>query len=134
LAKVPKPKPKPRPKIKIVKKDGEQKQPVKPGQEKASTDSKEFIPLNTDQQAIAMSKGFAERADNGDIIHTVRYLDESLVAISKWYTGKNDNIEKIQKANNLEPSQSLKPGDRIRIPLNIASNLRRMSSDFFVER
>lgn len=85
-----------------------------------------FKPLNTDQQAIMMSKGFAERADNGDVIHTVKGESETLGAIAKWYAGAEDKAGEIARMNGLAEGGVLVPGARIRVPLNIIKELKAM--------
>lgn len=91
------------------------------------------LPLNADQQAIALSRGFAERAANGDIIHTVKFDSESIKAIASWYTGSKVNEPKIIEVNKLTTPVQLKKGDRIKIPSALIVNSKIMSSDFYVE-
>jgi hypothetical protein len=87
---------------------------------------KDFRPLNSDQQAIQMSKGFAERADNGDVIHTVKTDGEKIEAISKWYTGGDAGAKEISSANDIPEGKELVKGQRIKIPLKILKNLKAM--------
>ncbi len=75
-----------------------------------------FKPLNSDQQAIAISQGFAERADNGDLIHTVRSEKETVEELAAWYTGAPANASMIRLRNNLLSTTPLTPGMRIQIP------------------
>lgn len=89
-----------------------------------------FKPLNADQQAIAISKGFAERADNGDIIHTVKVDTETLDLVSKWYTGSPTNATEIGNFNGLVPGGSLTPGARIRLPLKLITQTKVMPDGF----
>ncbi|MCB0340291.1 MAG: hypothetical protein KDD53_11835, partial [Bdellovibrionales bacterium] len=95
--------------------------------------SGKWVPLNTDQQAILMSLGYAERAQNGDIIHTVDFDDQNLAAIAKWYTGDSANASKIALANKIADDKPLTKGQRITVPLAIATNIQAMSSDFHLE-
>lgn len=85
----------------------------------------EFKPLNTDQQAINLAKGYAERAANGDVIHTVRE-GETLENIAKWYTGNAGNGEDIAKANRIGAGDTLSGAQRINIPGKLLKNLKQM--------
>lgn len=86
----------------------------------------EFKPLNTDQLAILISKGFAERDKNGDIIHTVKSGGETIDDIAKWYTEDVKNSDAILKATGLEGVKTLTTGLRIKIPLNLIKNTKQM--------
>ena len=86
----------------------------------------DFKPLNTDQQALMMAKGYAERADNGDVIHTVKSDRESVADIAKWYTGNAANTAAINEANGLADEKELLQNQRIRVPLKLLKNLRSM--------
>lgn len=87
---------------------------------------KDFKPLNTDQQAIAMSQGYAERTSSGDLIHTVKSDAETLTALSAWYTGSSANKEIIAELNKIEAEAALKQGDRIRFPLKMLKRFKVM--------
>lgn len=90
--------------------------------------SHDFKPLNSDQQAIAMSQGWAERADNGDVIHTVKGQGETFTAIANWYTGSAAHVSEIAVQNNLVANdQPLAQGMRIRIPLKLVKQFKAMS-------
>lgn len=113
----------PVPRKKVVKK----KVPVISSQDHDVPDlSKEFKPLNADQQALQMSKGFAERASNGDVIHTVKRDGETLAEIAKWYTGDASNEAAIRSANSLDASAQPGKGQRIRVPLKLLKKLKAM--------
>lgn len=73
-----------------------------------------------------MSLGFAERASNGDLIHTVRGGNETLRSISKWDTGSEENVTELVKVNSLGASDPLATGTRITIPLNLVRNFKTM--------
>ncbi len=89
-----------------------------------------FKPLNSDQQAINMSKGFAERAENGDVIHTVKGDLESLAIIAKWYTGSAANASEIAKVNTLVSDLIIPVGTRIRVPVKLLKTLKSMPLNF----
>lgn len=82
--------------------------------------------LNFDQQALRMAQGFAERAENGDLIHTVASDGETLVQIAKWYTGTEALSLAIASSNGIEPGAVLKAGTRIQIPFKSLSTDKRM--------
>jgi len=84
-------------------------------------------PLSFDQQALLMAKDFAERALNGDLIHTVKSDKESFEAIVQWYTGSLEGKDAVLSANGLPPeTQTLSKGMRIRIPAELVKERRVM--------
>lgn len=90
----------------------------------------EWKPLNSDQQALQMAKGFAERADNGDVIHTVKSDSETAELLTKWYTGSTANLPEVERVNGLATGQLLVPGARLRIPIKLLKKLKVMPADF----
>jgi hypothetical protein len=82
--------------------------------------------LNTDQQALRMAQGFAERAENGDIIHTVTSASETLLTIAKWYTGSEALSLALASANGLQPGAAVAVGTRITIPFKTATTDKLM--------
>jgi hypothetical protein len=123
------PTPTPAPRRKLV------KAPVQPKAETvvAVAPNTPPIPQNADQQAIAMSKGYAERLPNGDVVHTVKDADETIEAIASWYTGGKEGAGELSTRNKLDPTQTLKAGDRIVIPMSLVKNFRSMAGNFFVQ-
>lgn len=89
---------------------------------------KDFKPLNTDQQAYLMSKGYAERSNDGDVIHSVSSDKETLQEIAKWYTGSEDKAGEIATLNGVKDGTPLVAGTRLRIPMNLLTNLKAMPS------
>lgn len=89
-------------------------------------DLKDFYRLNTDQKALLLSQGYAPRAENGDLLHTVRTEDEDLKMIAKWYTGSPGNAGKIAKANELDDSAPLTVGLQIRVPDSMVKQSKAM--------
>lgn len=85
-----------------------------------------FRPLNSDQQAIALSEGFAERSENGDLIHQVINDGESLEKISRWYTGTPGNQNSIAQANAITAGTPLTIGTRVRIPFSLVKQFKSM--------
>lgn len=83
-----------------------------------------FKPLNSDQQAIAMAQGFAERAPNGDVIHTVKGDGETFEKIAEWYTGSANNALDIATVNSQTLQSKLSPGNRIQIPLKMIKQFK----------
>ncbi len=124
---LPTPKPTIKPRVKPKPQTGETAESSAPTQ---VINPLEFKPLNTDQQAIAISKGFAERADNGDLIHTVKLENETIERIAKWYTGTDHNGKELITTNGLSEDPLLLPGQRIRVPLKLIKQLKSMPSEF----
>lgn len=91
-----------------------------------TTDPKKFKPLSMDQQAILISKGYVERASNGDAVHTVRRNNETLGLVARWYTGSADTVEKIAELNGLDSKDSLLPGSTVRIPIAVLKQVKVM--------
>jgi hypothetical protein len=116
-------------KVKSSKKTGSSKQKAPTITAKKEPEPKEFKPLNVDQQALLMSRGFAERAENGDIIHTVKHENESLELISRWYTSSKKNTQKLQDLNGL-PNTPLAVGTRITIPADLVRKTKAMPIDY----
>jgi hypothetical protein len=85
---------------------------------------KSFRPLNSDEQAIAISKGFARRAANGDIIHMVGSEPEDLAAIVTWYTGAKGNVVQIARRNNIPPDTSVPAKTEVVVPLELVKEFK----------
>ena len=114
----PRPAVKKRPKVIVLKKEERKEEPPPP----IST----IGPLSSDQKALLIAKGFAERADNGDLIHKVNSASETLEGIAKWYTGSAANKQALAQASGISPDEKLSPGAKIRIPAPLASEKRAM--------
>ena len=93
-------------------------------------DPLEFQPLNTDQQAILMARGYAERGINGDIIHTSKNDELSWESLAAWYTGTQKNADEILHYNPDLSKLDLVVGTRIRIPRKLIKEYRRMPENF----
>jgi hypothetical protein len=122
---LPPPPPPPKRKPTEAKKSEEASEQIPP-----ELDPNNFKPLNSDQMALFMAKGFAERAENGDIIHTVQRMDETITLIAKWYSGDPKNGAEIATVNAKEASIELPPGFRVRIPVKLAKKIKIMPIDF----
>ena len=85
-----------------------------------------FQPLTFDQQALAMSQGFAERATNGDVIHTVKKDTETIESIANWYTGNSSNCRELLKSSGIAEGVKLAPGMRIQIPKSLVKQFKAM--------
>ncbi|MCB0319024.1 MAG: hypothetical protein KDD56_09730 [Bdellovibrionales bacterium] len=90
-------------------------------------DPKEFRPMNSDQLALYMSQGYAERDANGDLIHTVTKDSQTLTEIAKWYTGSAENAESIQKQNSLDSNNTPPLGTRVRIPKDLVKEFKQLN-------
>jgi len=90
--------------------------------------AKVFTPLNSDQMAIMISQGYAERAANGDLIHTVKTETETLADIAKWYTGSATNATAILASNatELKTPEALTIGTRIKIAASLITQTKAM--------
>jgi nucleoid-associated protein YgaU len=62
--------------------------------------------------------------------HTVRRSGETLIAISRWYTGAADNWKRLVQANNGLNPRRIKLGDRILIPAALMKTHQPMPADF----
>jgi hypothetical protein len=83
-------------------------------------------PLNFDQRALLEAKEFAERAPNGDVIHTVKSPTETLASISNWYSGSGANAKKVSEKNNIPEDAKLTPGTKVFVPGEIVTNPKTM--------
>jgi len=79
-----------------------------------------------DQMAIQMSRGYAERNQAGDIIHTTKKEGESLKDIAAWYTGSADNAQAIATRNDISVDGTIIEGARITIPANLVKETKAM--------
>lgn len=89
-----------------------------------------FVPLNTDQQALQIARGFAERADNGDVIHTVKSETETAGLMARWYTGAESNAREITDYNGLPEAEIFTIGKRLRIPFRLVKQFKAMPADY----
>ncbi|NLF25695.1 MAG: hypothetical protein GX589_08590 [Deltaproteobacteria bacterium] len=92
-------------------------------------DPAQFRPSNIDQKALLMAQGFAERAENGDLIHTVKTENQSLDKITKWYTGSDKNVAEVAQFNGTTPEKKIVVGERIHIPLNLIREFKAMPDE-----
>jgi hypothetical protein len=83
-------------------------------------------PMNFDQRALLEAKEFAERAPNGDVIHTVKSPTETMTSISNWYSGSSNNTKKISEKNNMPEDAKLTPGTKVFVPAEIVTNPKTM--------
>ena len=97
--------------------------------EESALNPLDFYKLNAVLRALLLSKGYAARADNGDIIHIVKDDVETLSAIAKWYAGSEDKVADIAKQNGFDPNTKLSRGNQIRVPFNIIKNDKMMPSE-----
>jgi len=80
-------------------------------------------PLSRPLQHTPPSKGYYD--------HTVRWRNESLSIIAKWYTGNLDNRHLLSEANPHLPDPNLiRQGDVIRIPIDIMKTKEPLPEDF----
>jgi hypothetical protein len=67
---------------------------------------------------------------NGNQVHIVKWQDETLPAISRWYTGSIDHAETIANANPTLNPAAVQVGDRVFIPQNLLKTKGEMSRSF----
>jgi hypothetical protein len=88
-------------------------------------------PAKGEQTAAKPMSGKQEAAQY--FIHQVKWDNESLSIIAKWYTGSLMNWKALAKANpEMEPTVIHK-GDRIRIPVSMLKTRDPMPADFVEE-
>ena len=78
--------------------------------------------LNSDQQAIRVSKGLTELTPEGDILHKVGNASETLETIAKWYTGDPAQAKTIAEFNAIPAGSELPKGAKLKIPKAIVKN------------
>lgn len=84
------------------------------------------IPLNSDQQALRMSRGLTELSAEGDPMHRVKGSSETLADIAKWYTGDEAKAKDIAELNSLPVEGTLPAGAKIKIPKGLAKTDQAM--------
>lgn len=82
--------------------------------------------LNFDQMAIQMSRGFAERAPNGDLIHTVTKEGETMRKLAEWYTGSPTNGDVLASMNGVSADAEIVVGTRIAIPEHLVTQFKAL--------
>ena len=63
-------------------------------------------------------------------VHTVRRSGETLIAISRWYTGAADNWKRLVDVNNCLNPRRIRVGDEILIPEELMKTHQTMPADF----
>lgn len=75
-------------------------------------------------------EGQGEMSPDGYYLHTVKYPDESISIIAKWFTGDLRNWEVLAKSNpDLNPNRIFL-GDTIKIPRNIMITQAPLTAKF----
>ena len=119
------PTPKPSPKRKPIVHKGDAKRP--PEAQPTVIVVPPSQTLSSDQQALLMAKGMAERAPNGDLLHVVKGEHEKLTDIAAWYTGQAASAEEIAQVNGIQADAGLQKGSKIRIPAGLVKEPRAMA-------
>ena len=83
-------------------------------------------PMNFDQEALRSRSELAERNPSGDVIHTVKAVNETISQIATWYTGSADNAKLIAEKNGMQPDATLSVGAKITIPAASVTNPKIM--------
>ena len=88
-------------------------------------------PMPADFMALkAPQKSVPSRVKPAPYVHTVRRSGETLVAISRWYTGSADNWKRLVDANNGLNPRRVRVGDKILIPGELMKTQEVMPADF----
>jgi hypothetical protein len=66
-------------------------------------------------------------------LHTVKYPEETLRIISKWYTGDENNWEAVAKANPYMDYEKMPAGTRVFIPENLLKTLDPLPEEFIAD-
>ncbi len=82
--------------------------------------------LNSDQQAIRISKGLVELSPTGDLVHKVASDSETFDQIASWYTGDSAKAKAIAEFNGLASGSPLAKGAKIKIPKDISKTDKAM--------
>jgi nucleoid-associated protein YgaU len=82
----------------------------------------------------ASKKRIPSRGEPAPYVHTVRRSGETLVAISRWYTGSADNWKRLVEANNGLNPRRVRVGDKILIPGELMKTQEVMPLDFMASR
>jgi len=82
----------------------------------------------------ASKKRIPSRGEPAPYVHTVRRSGETLVAISRWYTGSADNWKRLVEANNGLNPRRVRVGDKILIPGELMKTQEVMPVDFMASR
>jgi LysM repeat protein len=92
-------------------------------------------PMPADFMALkAPQKSVPSRVKAPPYVHTVRQSGETLVAISRWYTGSADNWKRLVDANNGLNPRRVRVGDKILIPGELVKTQEVMPADFMTVR
>lgn len=93
-------------------------------------DPQKWVPINTDQQALRIAQGFAERNDAGDAIVRVNSTGLTMEMIARWYTKDPSKAAEIAELNKLPASGFLPLGSVVRVPLMMLKTSRRIPDNF----
>ena len=131
----PKPKPKPKPVVKKAPEPKPEEIKVVGGNKVRiripDLDDPRFIPRNSDQEALLEARGYAKRAENGDILHPVEGNAQALSNLAHWYMGSVNRVPELQEANQLaETSTEVRKGTTVRIPQRFIKNTKKMPINF----
>ncbi|MCI5065080.1 hypothetical protein MRY87_05100 [bacterium] len=90
-------------------------------------DDPNFVPINSDQEALLLSLGYARRAPNGDILHEVEGNAQELKNIAHWYLGSASKVHELIIANQYpEAQENARKGSVVIIPKKFITNTKKM--------
>ncbi|MDM7917873.1 MAG: hypothetical protein QUS12_01735 [Methanosarcina sp.] len=75
----------------------------------------------------------ADTVSRPPYVHIVKYPEETLRIISKWYTGDENNWEAIAKANPYMDYEKMPAGTRVFIPENLLKTTDPLSEEFIAD-
>jgi nucleoid-associated protein YgaU len=78
----------------------------------------------------APKKSMASRVEPAPYVHTVRRSGETVIAISRWYTGSAENWKRLVDINNGLNPRRIRVGDKILIPGELMKTQQAMPTDF----
>ena len=82
----------------------------------------------------ALQKSMPPRVAPAPYVHTVRGSGETLMVISRWYTGSADNWKRLVEANNGINPRQIRVGDKILIPEELVKTQQPMPADFMASK
>jgi LysM repeat protein len=82
--------------------------------------------------AKTQKKRLPSRVEPAPYVHAVRRSGETLIAISRWYTGSTDNWKRLVEVNKGLKPRRIRVGDKILIPEELMKTQQPMPADFMV--
>lgn len=105
--------------------------PAEPVQDEVSNTASAKAPNSSpiDDLISQFASSPAETTPRGDVVHYITSEKETLEKISKWYTKTHLTLSRIARANKLEATATLSPGDQVVIPSELVKNKMRLPEE-----